>query len=302
MLLFTAIACTTTPEVTQTIEPSFIVVQVEGEQGSMDSPLPFSAEPISRNISIQTLDRNAEPYPFNGDLKIDIRTGRLADDMDPWITMSDGNWNSEEAGEPIRFQAAFGPSRIWVSDAGDKDTTSTRIPTFATGVSEPLYFHFPTIAEFNDIEDVESNHIVGEFTEVRVEDRDVVVTVVGPNGFWITDLNDGVGNYASMYIYTFQKPSGVRPGYRITKLNGGNQEYLGSTQLSFPSYEAEEADFQVEIPTIDDSTLCDPQKIAVCIKLGHKKVIVVSGVGGKRGAAKCCSAIPYPRNDGTPIR
>ena len=102
---------------------------------------------------------------------------------------------------------------------------------------------------------------MGEFTEVRVEDRDVVVTVVGPNGFWITDLNDGVGNYASMYIYTFQKPSGVRPGYRITKLNGGNQEYLGSTQLSFPSYEAEEADFQVEIPTIDDSTLCDPQKM-----------------------------------------
>ena len=36
--------------------------------------LPYTeAEPIERNITIQTLDRNAEPYPFNGDLKIDVR-------------------------------------------------------------------------------------------------------------------------------------------------------------------------------------------------------------------------------------
>ena len=84
---------------------------------------------------------------------------------------------------------------------------------------------------------------------------------MGPNGFWITDLNDGVGNYASMYIYTFSKPNGVLPGYRLSKLNGGNQEYLGSTQLSFPSYEAEATDFVVEVPDLEGDTLCDEQKM-----------------------------------------
>jgi hypothetical protein len=261
MLFSILFACTSPTEEVAKIEPSFIIVEVEGEQGTISEPLPFSSIPIERTITIQTLDRNADPYPFNGDLKIDIRTGRLAVDMDPWISVENGTWNSTEENEPIRFEAAFGPSRIWVSDAGDKESSSDRVPSYATGVSELLYFHFPTIAEFNNIEDTETNHIVGEFTEVRVEDRDVVVTIVGPNGFWITDLNDGVGNYASMYIYTFQKPTRVFPGYRLTKLNGANQEYLGSTQLSFPSYETEETDFTVDVPELDKDTLCDEQKM-----------------------------------------
>ena len=261
MFLSLMLACTSETTPVERLEPSFIIVEVDGEQGTPAEPLSFSPEPIERSITIQTLDRNADPYPFTGDLKIDVRTGRLASDMDPWISVENGEWNSVDAGEAIRFQAAFGPTRIWVSDAGDKDVTSERTPSFATGVSEPMFFHFPTIAEFNNIEDTETNHIVGEFTEVRVEDREVVVSVVGPNGFWITDLNDGVGNYASMYIYTFSKPSGVLPGYRITKLNGGNQEYLGSTQLSFPSYEAEEADYAIDIPALDKDVLCDDQKM-----------------------------------------
>ena len=260
-MLFLFSACTNDQVTLERIEPSFIVVEVDGDVGSVENPLPFSTEPISRNISIKTLDKNADPYPFHGDLKLNIRTGRLASDMEPWISVENGVWSSEEANEPFRFQVAFGPSRIWVSDEGEKEQNSERIPSFATGVSEPLYFTLPTIAEFNNIEDTETNHIVGEFTEVRVEDRDVVVTVVGPNGFWVTDLNDGVGNYSSLYIYTFQKPSGVLPGYRITKLNGGNQEYLGSTQLSFPSYEAEVADFTVEVPVLDQRILCDDQKM-----------------------------------------
>ncbi|MEC7985673.1 MAG: hypothetical protein VX278_10955 [Myxococcota bacterium] len=240
---------------------TFITVSVEGDLGSSSEPLPFSAEPISRNITVQTLDQNAEPLAFDGDLKLNVRNGRLASDMDPWISVTNGQWDSESANEPIYFQAAFGPSRIWVSDEGDKDSTSERKATYASGVSETMHFAFPTIAEFNRIEDTETNHLVGEFTEVRVSDRDVAVTVVGTNGFWITDLNDGVGNYASMYIYTFSKPSGVRPGYRITKLNGGNQEYLGTTQLSFPDHEQEEDNLFVEVPDMDEQTLCDPQKM-----------------------------------------
>jgi hypothetical protein len=79
---------------------------------------------------------------------------------------------------------------------------------------------------------------------VNLANRDVVVTVVSPNGFWVTDVDDynnsEDGGYASLYVYTFSKPDGVVVGSRITKLTGGNQEYLGSTQLSFPEYEVDE--------------------------------------------------------------
>lgn len=256
MLLFlTLFSCTSETTQSNKPEPSFIEVQLNGETGSMDSPLPFSSAPVSFSLSISTLDRNASPYPMNGNLKLNIRPGKLSAGIDPWIKVTDGTWSGE-----ITFQSAFGPSRIWVTDEGDKDVTSERQATFATGISEAIYYNIPTIAEFNNIEDTETNHLEGEFTEVRVEDRDVVVTVVSTNGFWISDLDDAPGNYSGMYIYTFGKPEDVYPGARLTKLTGGNQEYLGATQLSFPDYEIEQGR-TLDIPdpaVLDDTSLCEP--------------------------------------------
>ena len=164
-----------------------------------------------------------------------------------------GNWSGELS------MNAFWSDSCGFTDEGDKDITTERTPTFATGVSDTIHYMIPTISEINNIEDNEINQLLGEFTEVRVEDREVIATVIGTNGFWVTDYTDAEdGNYASMYVYTFSKPSRIRKGYRLSKLTGGNQEYLGTTQLSFPDYIAVDEGHSVPEPfALTDEQLCD---------------------------------------------
>jgi hypothetical protein len=268
-ILFALFGCTQTVTSTLSDKMYFMEVSVEDTTDNTE-PLPFFAEPIERTLSVKTLDGNGDDFAFTGDLKVTVRPGRLASDQDPWVSVENGQ--IVEGDETIRFQAAFGPTRIWLSDEGDKDQTSEREPTFATGVSEVLNFTFPTIAEFNKTTDTNgeayiqntTNHLVSEFTEVNLANRDVIATVVSPNGFWVTDVDDynnsEDGGFASLYVYTFSKPTGVEVGSRITKLTGGNQEYLGSTQLSFPEYEVDEnlaLDLVPEPKTLTTAQACN---------------------------------------------
>ncbi len=213
-------------------EPTFIRVELTaGEAGSEDTPLPFSSEPQSRTVRVTTENQDGDPYPFTGELTVNVRTGRLEMDTD-LVTLTDGVWEGD-----VTFAAAFGPARIWFSDEGDRPGTTDREPTYATGVSEPLWFHLPTLAEINIIEDGTTNQLAGEFAELRTADRDVRVTAVGTNGYWVTDLDDGVAAHNSLFVYTFSAPDPwVEVGQRIDLLTGSDQDYLGTTQLSFPHY------------------------------------------------------------------
>jgi hypothetical protein len=249
MLLSLLFSCTHSVITNSLDKLYFIEVSVVEEE--TEDVLAFSAIPIQRSVEINTLDGNGDPILFTGDLKINVRPGQLATGQDPWISVENGV--IKEGDEVISFQAAFGPTRIWVSDEGDKNQESEREATFATGVSETLNFEFPTIAQFSKTTDDNgvqliqntTSHLAAEFTEVRVEGRDVIATVVSPAGFWVTDLTDfnagEDGGFASLFVYTFSKPKGIVAGSRLTKLIGGNQEYLGTTQFSFPAYEVDPA-------------------------------------------------------------
>ena len=227
------------------VEPSFIEVSVEGETGTATEPLPFSSETATWTVSARTLDHNADPYPYEGQLKLKVRTGHL--DQDAWVDVTGGEWTGE-----VQFHSSFGPTRIWVSDEGDKDQDSERAPSYATGVSEPIYYALPTIAEMNRIEDTTSNQLASESAEIRVSDREVIVARIGTDGIWVTDLLDAPGGYASLFIYTFSKPDGVALGDRLGVLLGNDQEYLGTTQISFPTYEVVEGE---NLPVPDPSEI-----------------------------------------------
>lgn len=230
-LLILLAACAA-PDAPERVEPTFIEVSVDAPQGSVDEPVPFTAEVTQATITVRTLDINADPYPFDGDLKLRVRPGRM--DQDPWIQVRDGEYTGS-----VSWKAAFGPTRFWASDEGDKDITSERPPSFATGVSEAVFYAFPTISEMQGTDDPETNQLDGEHAEIRVEDREVVVTALATNGFWAADLLDAPGNFSGLFVYTFSKPDGVEVGSRLALLTGGNAEYLASTQLSFPFYAAD---------------------------------------------------------------
>ena len=142
-------------------------------------------------------------------------------------------------------------------------------------VSDPLWFDLPTLAQVQATDDHETNPLVGEFAEVKVEGRRVEVTAVGADGLWVTDLDDPPGDYNALYVYTFNKPEytaadegeyddleerEVEVGDRVHLLTGIDQEYLATTQISHPSYEFG-PDLDPGVPpgaiTIDAKTACD---------------------------------------------
>ena len=257
-MLFLLAACGT-KSTADRVEPTFIYVTVLADDlGSVDEPLPFSSETMTLPVKVETLDSDAEPYPFTGDLSVNVRPGRL--DQQKWVSVTDGVWEGD-----IAFGNGFGPTRVWFSDEGDKDASTGRTPTYATGVSDPpLWYEFPTLGELNEIDDVESNQLFGEFTEIRAVDRDIRVTAVGVNGYWVTYMADDPGSYNNLFVYTFSRPDDeIVLGARITLLNGANQEYLGTTQLSFPSYEVSD-DALADVPepvVISASDCADLQKL-----------------------------------------
>ena len=228
-LALTLPACTGDQTAKERIEPTFIHVELSGDLGTADAPLAFTVAPVAWPVTVTTQDVDGNPYPFAGDLKIRTRPGTL--DMDSWVTLTDGTWTGD-----VEMHAGFGPTRIWFGDEGDKNTDSTREPSWATGVSDPITYALPTIAEMQKNDDVETNNLVGEFAELRVSDRQVVVTALGTSGFWVTDLADPLGSYNSLFVYTFNEPRDVALGDQIIQLGGGNNEYLGATQLSWPTY------------------------------------------------------------------
>ncbi|HJN76903.1 MAG TPA: hypothetical protein QGF58_23455 [Myxococcota bacterium] len=252
---------------TDRVEPTFIYVTVLAEDlGTAESPLPFSSETALLPVRVETLDVDGDPYPHTGDLVVKVRPGRL--DQAQWVTVTDGVYEGE-----IAFGNGFASTRVWFSDEGDKDAESQRQPSFATGVSDPpLWYALPTLSEINTIDDVESNQLEGEFTEVRAIDREVRVTAVGTNGFWITDTADDVGSYNNLFVYTFSRPRDeVVLGARLTLLTGANQEYLGTTQLSFPTYEVADEETG-EVP--DPATLSASDCADLAVLEGHESSVV----------------------------
>ena len=232
-----AVSCDSSKPI-QRVEPTFIVVTTEEERGSETELIPFSSEEQTLTFTVETLDLNGDHEDFNGDLTVHVRPGRLK--MSEWVTVENGSWTGE-----VTFEAPFGPTRFWFADEGDKDQDSGRSASWATGVSEPFSYAFPTIRELQYVDEsepdfTETNQLDGEYAEIQVEDRDVVVTALATNGFWVTDLDDGPGNHSGLFVYTFNKPEGVEAGSKITKLAGGNHEYLASSQISFPDYQADE--------------------------------------------------------------
>ncbi len=223
------LACTVVGERTR-VEPSFLVVSLEEgtATGSAEAPLPFSATPATVGVRVQALDISGEPYPWPGTVTVKARPGRI----DPSHLVLD---DSGAFAGSVSIEAGFGPTRVW---ALDEDTDDDRVPGWAAGVSEPVWWSLPTITEMQTTDNHESNQLAGEFAELRVADRQVVVTATDAAGFWASDLLDAPGNYSGVYVYTFNKPDAeVVVGAQLSLLTGQNQEYLGSTQLSFPTLE-----------------------------------------------------------------
>ena len=116
-------------------------------------------------------------------------------------------------------------------------------PSFATGLSPTFWFETPAIRHLQYTGDVASSPLQG--ADVYIATGRMVVTNVAGTGFFVTDLdqhqqvldNGTPGYFNSIFVYTFNKPAGIRYGDTLCAISGGVVEYQGNTQLKFPSFE-----------------------------------------------------------------
>ena len=253
------LGCTTVDD-SDPVEPSFI--EVEGAvQDADDGSLVFSNEARSIAVTATTLDRDAEPYAYNGWVEVTARPGTIhsvegaTPTTDSWgetrwyLPVTDGAVSTT-----VSMASAFGDARVWMTAVGDPEDGG-RGGSMATGVTESIPIDLPTIPDLQDVTHLEIDRpytdspLSGEFVTVRTEDRWVVVTELTTNGFWVSDLGpddeppaEVGGEYRGLYIYTFNKPEGIAVGDRLKQLAGGVQEYVGTTQISYPIYKPMEGD------------------------------------------------------------
>jgi len=288
MILFLlALSCGTDPTDKQPPEPTFIEVSGvllgtassdtgDGAGIGIDENERFEFSNSARSVSVSgtTLDRNADKYPYSEWLEVSVRPGTIIEVAGATQVVDDygkTHWyikaDAGEASTTVQFASSFGDTHVWLSAVGEPEETG-KGGSFATGVTESIPIHKPTIAQLQDVSslDVEdaftTSPLFGEFVTVRTEDRNVVVTALTTKGFWVSDLGDAPGNYSGLFVYTFNKPENVEVGDRLALLAGGVQEYVGATQLSFPIYEAAEGE-TLEPPAsvvLPDESLCDESR------------------------------------------
>ncbi|MDP8222637.1 MAG: hypothetical protein P9L99_04700 [Candidatus Lernaella stagnicola] len=229
---------------------SFAIRIADGEIGSPGSPQAFPDEPLRYVLQIRALDENGDFLStYAGKLAFRVEpVGHFAAGQQSRVEIENGTADAVE----LYVEACHGDVTIWVEDAGGLDQSGT----YAAGATPMLYFEDPTLTQVQRTDNFESSGLFGDFVEVRVADRNVVVTNVRRDGFYCQDLDEPGGSWAGMFVYTHNRPE-VETGMRLTALRGQVDEYFGFTELGFPDYLAEPTDETVDPFTITPSLMAN---------------------------------------------
>ena len=230
-----------------------VAVQIaEGPLGSADDPVPFPEQPLLYRLQVRALDESGRvDESYDGKVAFRVEpVGRLAPGQASRVQIENGSADDIE----IWVESCHGDVAIWVEDAGGVDTSGT----YAVGASPVLHFAHPTMAQVQRTDDFESSGLRGDFVDVRVTDRRVVVTNVRRDGFYCQDIDEPDGAYAGMYVYTHNQPTGVNAGDRLAALRGEVDEFFGFTELGFPDYLLDDQQgIDVQPALIDANMLTD---------------------------------------------
>jgi len=236
LIMVVAVASCVTKEGTSNKISSFAVTITKGEKGSEANPLPFSADTLYDYIlSAKAIGRKGEIFTaFSGNTRIRVGpSGLLVTGSGRTIEAVFKNGVAD--GIQISIKRAHGPIRIWIEDNGTDEIPGS----YATGISEPIYFRNPTIVQIQTTDNPELSAIQGDEVKVDVKGRKVVVTGKSVDGFYITDTSESTIDFASIYVYTFNLPD-IEVGDVLASLAGNVDEYYGFTEISYPIFKIDE--------------------------------------------------------------
>jgi len=268
------LACGQARDQEWTSEASSIVVTVGGlETGSPDQPLDIAAQagPFVLDMEVRSGDAGEGVLrSFNGWVRVSSRPGTvsLASDVTDVVGHDVSIVDGRASGIALTLHDVFGNVRVWAEDIGylppqggsvsactdgidndgdglvdstadmgclDATDDSEEGGTYASGVSDPIIFRNPTLAEVQGKGSADPQYSPYEGEVVTVDHGDLVVTRVTRDGMYVTDAADP-GGYNHAFVYNYNTPPGVRVCDRLQSLSGTIGEFYGFTEMNFPSW------------------------------------------------------------------
>jgi len=221
---------------------------VEGLGSAEDLALPFTTDSRTFDISAQAVGSDeSSPSDFTGCLTIHLTTGVLeassSDLSDPAcpsgsLAVTDGNGHGT-----VTLSRAYDALRIWMSDEGSAESPGS----FATGASQAIFVRHPTVSQLQESDSVVESPLEREYVPIlgwnaalpEKYRRELIVTTVTNDGFYVTDQSNSPGSYNSLFVFSFSRPDDIEVGDRLKSLAGIVAEFLGFTELQFPTWEVE---------------------------------------------------------------
>lgn len=268
-----------------------VVTRKEGNFGSPAARIPINFAPTNAvKIKIEARDRDGNlDTGFNGYVRLSVRPGTVYSAGDG----SSGRNVKLTAGiaddVPVSIIAAYGDVHLWAEDVGYTPVTDlTRKPppacsngvdddgdgtvdfpadsgcfaanddtegsgTYATGVSETLYYALPRIADVRGATATGGTATPFPKEQLKVDTGfnpetatfafDVVVTGITSDGFYATDVQDqNIRGFASVFMFTFSAPQRLGVCDRLRALQGTASDFFGYTEIGFPTWTVESWD------------------------------------------------------------
>lgn len=214
--------------------------------GSEEEPLPFSHDTTSFVIDIEVVGYDdATMTDLDGEVAILVRPGTVGTPHPATVELTGGVATDVY----VEIKKSFGPTRIWIED------TEREGASWATGVSPMIRFEDPTLAQSQLPTGDDVSALVDSHVEIRAAGRELVVTHVASDGFYVSDLTDFPEPYGHMFAFSFSRPRDLVAGDKLSSLAGNVDEYLAFTELSFPSWLVESSGNELPAPitvTADD--------------------------------------------------
>lgn len=287
LLILLLPACVSVPGSDAT-GPLFFEVEFLSSPAGLDPDFPasFSASAVDYPIRIQAIGQDHEPLDWSGQLVVHASPGQL--ESSETVTLTGG-----EGTTTVRVALAYDELRIWVSDEGSDESPGS----FASGVAPAVHLELPTIAQLQEpLGSDDASALVHNYVPVRgyadpQDPRELIVTSVLNDGFYVTDRSDPDGSFNSLFVFTFSRPDHVSEGARLDSLAGIVAEYIGYTEMQFPTYRVESGGHYAGDPSVlDPSIVCDDD----AMEAWEASVVRVEDlVSDFRSAADCVDYVEY---------
>jgi len=272
---------TATPAPDRSGPLSFQVTFVNDPGGSdAASPLPFDTDGTTHRIAVEAIGYDRQVMTdFTANVALKVTPAQLL--SAPFVLVENGRAEAD-----ITFSRGLGQVRVWASDEGTDETPGS----YATGVSPVVHYELPTVREVQETTATTTSPMEKMYVHMRGWDpehedsRDLRVTAVTNDGFYVTDLSDPPGSYNSLFAFSFSRPDGIELGMRLERLSGKIEEFLGFTELAFPDWVVAEANEVPEIEILDPTIVCN----SPAMEAWESSVVTVIGLESDFGGIGDC--------------